>query len=362
MKRLALTCSCAAVLLAACVVPASAGSFEVVACDAAPGGANNSWITSATSDRVAAYTLCPAGIGDTRGIVTRNAVLQGGNAGAWQSARATFYAPPGTTISGIRASYLFFREGGEWFAGLSTGSNGLDGCYAGTGRCERREADRFLPVPNTQQIFIETTCYGGFCPMASSGDADRNYAKATARMSSARVTVQDDQLPSIVDVGGSLLSEGWKRGVQTVSFDARDNVGIRETSLSAGKGFARKASECDNTRPVPCPQGRVSYNNFDTTLVGTDGHQVMSVRAVDAAGNTHSENTQVSVDNSAPAGPQDPAVAGGGVAGHQQLPADMAKPRSDGGGANRGRCLRAVPHGRGAVRARSQGSGRHRDH
>ncbi len=310
MTRLNLSVLIATAIAIATASTASAGSFEVVACDAAPGGANNSWITSTTSGRVAAYTQCPAGIGDSRGIVTRNSVDANGNAGAGQAARATFYAPPGTSISGIRASYLFFREGGEWIAGLSTGAQALDGCYAGTGKCERREADRFVPVPNTPQIYIETFCYGGFCPMASSGDPDRNYAKATARISSARVTVQDDQLPTISDVGGPLLSGGWKRGVQTVSFNANDNVGIQRTNVTLGRGSNPRVKHCDYSRPVPCPQegGNVP---MDTSLSGTDGPATALIEVVDAAGNRQSVERTLLVDNTPPASPQGLGVSGG---------------------------------------------------
>jgi len=310
MTRLNLSVLIATALAIATASTASAGSFEVVACDAAPGGANNSWITSTTSGRVAAYTQCPAGIGDSRGIVTRNSVEANGNAGAGQAARATFYAPPGTSISGIRASYLFFREGGEWIAGLSTGVQALDGCYAGTGRCERREADRFVPVPNTPQIYIETYCYGGFCPMASSGDPDRNYAKATARMSSARVTVQDDQLPTISELGGPLLSGGWKRGVQTVSFNANDNVGIQRTTVTLGRGITSRGKDCDYSRTVPCPQGGADVS-VDTSLSVGDGPATAVVDVWDAAGNKQTLERPVRVDNTAPASPQALAVSGG---------------------------------------------------
>ena len=52
---------CAGGLGAWAVAPARAGTYEVPACDAAPGGANNSWTRSATLG-MATSTACPIAV------------------------------------------------------------------------------------------------------------------------------------------------------------------------------------------------------------------------------------------------------------------------------------------------------------
>jgi hypothetical protein len=312
LKQLAGAVLAGLVLCALTATHARAGSYEVLACNAAPGGANNSWETSVNAGTVAAYTACPAGGEGGGGIVTRSAVQQGGNAAPGHRAQATFRAPPGTTITGIHAAYLFNRNtGGDWNVGLSTGSVALEGCYGNRYYdCDVPSPGKYIPVPNAAQLQIETYCVGSFCPLQSTGKAEKNYAQASARLFSARVVLQDDSQPSVTNLGGSLLSGGWKRGVQTVSFDAADNSGIRETQVRMGKGLLQELPPCDFTRPVPC-SARGSLFDFDTTSIGGDGVQTLSAVAIDAGGNARSDTRSIAVDNTPPAAPLELTLSGG---------------------------------------------------
>src|SRR5439155_13180125 len=98
-------------------------------CDAAD-GINNSWVPNTTAPWMLAYAECPSGGDQTRGLVARHAV-QGGAPSSGVLAQWIFYAPPGTSIVGMRASYRFQRNDPHWEAALSNGSQVLKGCPSG---------------------------------------------------------------------------------------------------------------------------------------------------------------------------------------------------------------------------------------
>jgi hypothetical protein len=55
--------------------------YDVVACDAAPGGVNNSWIPVVGNPLgTTAYTECPAGGTASRGMIARNIVAANSSA------------------------------------------------------------------------------------------------------------------------------------------------------------------------------------------------------------------------------------------------------------------------------------------
>src|SRR5438270_14073263 len=67
---------CVTAFAAAAAAPAEAGTYDVLACDAAPGGANNSWAGSATLGMVAS-TACPTQRQEVRGIAAASAINTG---------------------------------------------------------------------------------------------------------------------------------------------------------------------------------------------------------------------------------------------------------------------------------------------
>jgi hypothetical protein len=61
-----------AVLVLLIVVPgARAGTFDVVACDAAPGFVNNAWEPQVTHGGTVAFNACPSGDDPMRGLGAR---------------------------------------------------------------------------------------------------------------------------------------------------------------------------------------------------------------------------------------------------------------------------------------------------
>src|SRR4051812_37225985 len=150
-------------------------------------------------------------------------------------------------------------------AALSTGSTVLKGCpIGGPDVCAFSSPGEWIDVPaGTTAIYIDVYCTANGCPLAT-GDAAHNYLSAFARLASATVRLEDDSPPTINAIGGTLWTDGWKNGAQTLSIDASDNSGIREVSLLVDGQIAGKTERgCNAANTVPCPSGS------DTFPVGT---------------------------------------------------------------------------------------------
>jgi hypothetical protein len=307
--RLCRSTFCAVVVgLAIGPATAGAGTYDVVACDAA-GGVNNSWTPVSNHPDLLAYTECPSGGDGRRGLVARHA-LKAASAPPGAYAHMRFDAPPGTAVIGLRASYRFFRSDSSWQVGLSNGRTLVRGCQAGHPPCDIGSADEYIGVPASPTIYIETYCPGG-CSLDGVNDPARWYRRASAALYSATVRIQDDVPPSIGALSGGLWSDGWKGGVQDVRFSAVDNAGVRSSAVLVD-GTARRSSTeaCDFTRPAPCPNPSPAFQ-LDTTTIKPDGQHTLAVEVVDAAGNPTRTSRTVLIDNTAPVTPVDVQVAGG---------------------------------------------------
>src|SRR3954464_2778513 len=286
---------------------AQAGVYEVRACDAAD-GVNNSWVAHTNAPWMTAYTQCPTGGDQNAGMVARSTMpAQATGTSQGVVAQMVFTAPAGAAVVGLRASYRFSRTDATWEAALSNGQQVLRGCPSGGGAgCDISRSDEDFGIPPSRVIYIDAFCAFGSCPFGGG-------AGASARLYSAIVHVSDDTAPSVGSPGGSLLSDGWKRGSQTVTFDASDNVGIRETRVYADGNPVRQAAKaCDYTLTAPCPQGGAGFN-IDTRAMGADGAHTVTLEAIDTAGNAAQMARRVQLDNTAPNAPQDVAVGGGEV-------------------------------------------------
>jgi len=313
-RRARQTLAGAAVALAAMLAAplAHAGTYDVVACDAA-GGPNNSWSPVVVNDLGATvYTVCPTGGDPWRGIIARSVVTANTSTGPTVIGQQRFDAAPGTTIVGLSAAFDFYRADARWEAALSTGSVALRGCpIGGANVCGITSGGnaQWIDVPGgSPVIYIDVYCQSNGCPL-DAGDAAHNYVSAYARLASASVRLQDDSAPA-VSASGSLWTDGWKSGSQALVVNGSDNAGIRSAAVLVD-GQQRYGGNrlCDATRVVPCPNGA---DTFDVaTSVFSDGQHDVMVRVVDSAGNASTTSRAVLIDNSAPASPQGVAVDGG---------------------------------------------------
>jgi hypothetical protein len=301
-------------LLAVGGARASANVYTVRACDAAD-GVNHSWATiPSTSRGVTAYSACPSGGNQRRGLIAHNVIARRGTpSGVSRGTLAglAFVAPPGTVIVGIRAGYHFYRATHVWRVGLWNGRKLIKGCGRGSAPCERSATDEYLPTPRSALLYVAVTCAAASCPNTRTGDKARGSLQAAASLYSATVWLEDDSPPTIDGVGGSLWSDGWHSGTQVVNFGASDDSGISETHVTAdGNRLVKNVKQCDYTEPSPCPQGGDQLS-VDTTTIRPDGPHAIGVEAVDAAGNVTTTTKRVMIDNAPPAPPVALSLDGG---------------------------------------------------
>lgn len=290
---------------------AVAGTYDVVACDAA-GGANNSWqVVDNSPTTVAAYVECPSGGDPGRGMVARNVAVTNGSTGPGSLAQIIFYAPAGTAIVGVQASAAFFKENaGNWEAALSTGSQMLRGCPPSAINCTDTLSNQWVPVPSSSALYIDALCTGTVPCSLDSGDATTGYLTASSHLYSADVRIEDDIAPAMSNQAGSLWTDAWRSGTQTVTFDASDNTGISSNAVTIDGGNRSESDHvCDATLAVPCPQGGATFN-VNTAAVA-DGPHTLTAQTTDAAGNTTTAIQAVRIDNHAPGAPQGLTVDGG---------------------------------------------------
>jgi hypothetical protein len=253
-----LVLSIAVILLLNLASEARAGTFEVVACDAASGFVNNSWQPQVTHGGTGAFAACPSGDDAMKGLLARSVypLPSGWTVPRGAAARWLFFAPPATAIVGLRANAYFAQRHHRWQVGLSNGSQLLVGCPA-TGNTggvcgAHLTADRTLPIPGSAVIYTEVFCASGPCPVG--GGSWYGWASMTW----IAVIVQDDVPPSIGNVGGELWTDRWIGGTRRVSFDASDGSGIKDVrAVIDGCEMARSGRTCDPTvKGLPGLAGR----------------------------------------------------------------------------------------------------------
>jgi hypothetical protein len=292
--------------------PASAATFEVSTCNAAPGFVNNSWRAEVTNPALITYNACPSsdnprfGLG-ARGTLSRSRrSVPTGAATRWR-----FDAPPTTAIVGIRADALFEQYNSRWQVGLLSGSQRLVGCRAtrsptGGGCVGTMSAGDYVALPPSHLLYTEVYCVFGPCPLGVGGKVG-----ARASMTFARVTIADGTAPTLANAGGDLWTSGWIRGTRQLSFDATDNTGIKEVRASVDGGVKSSARrECDPTLTT-CPDWPGVSLTVPTGSDVPDGKHTLSLQAVDRADNVGDLTRDILIDNMPPAAPQGVAVSNG---------------------------------------------------
>src|SRR5437588_4695854 len=307
-------CLCAASL--AIAGRARAGTYEGVACDAAPGGVNNSW-TGTASPSMAARQTCPTRHQASGGMRVTNRV-NAGTAQLFAGATMAFDAPAGATIDRLSAQYAIHREDRAWQVGFFTDSTMLSGCRPNDPHAACRTTTAWPGFSSTwnlaqgvRRVSIQASCQAAVG--CSTKPTDSVLSEAVGlHLFGATVRVRDDSPPPIWDVSNGPLTNGaWQRGAQFVGYAASDNVGIRATHLYVD-GLRRGELErpCDYTRRIPCSDLVYSQYTVETQALA-DGPHELRVEAVDAAGNVGSYRAGFRTDNTAPDAPTEPVVDGG---------------------------------------------------
>ena len=147
---------------------AAASTYDVYVCPG-QGGANNALAFSENTNHVSSSAWCN-GEGSGRGVQAwSNSSVSGGQAGGWW-----FFAPAGTTITGVSSSGMFSAFGG-WISNWATSMDGSGDPYGGSIDCSGSPCDNeslsdaYASVPNATLLGFGIWCHAAACP-ANDGD------------------------------------------------------------------------------------------------------------------------------------------------------------------------------------------------
>ncbi|MFL5780192.1 MAG: hypothetical protein ACJ760_02660 [Thermoleophilaceae bacterium] len=318
VRRSIAVCAAAAAVLGVAPGGARAGTYDVVACDAAPRGVNNSWVGSTSGPRMTTPSACPTNRDPLDGMGAL-AKVEVGTAQTFATATQSFDAPAGTRIVSLSTQFSMQRKSPQWQVGLFADGRMVTGCKTADAYNPCLYSTAFPGVTKTfafsqgvRRVYAQTECGdSGGCPTGP-----RNLAgfpeRAGVRVYAATVRVRDDSVPTVLDRGtGGLTTGGWQRGVRSLGYAVLDNVGVRATRFFVdGRQRDDLAPACDYTRPVPCPSLPAPSYSLETQALA-DGPHELRVEAVDAAGNVGRLTRTFATDNTAPNLPDGVAVDGG---------------------------------------------------
>jgi hypothetical protein len=313
LRRLVIALATSTALLTSFTPAASAGTYDVLACNSA-GGVNHSWAYETNApNALESLSSCPS-TGSYTGLVAttnlnRPAPPTFGDFGQW-----VVRAPSETRISRAQLARWLGMEGGSGWEVYARTDDGqiLSGetCTVTPGNDECNVGG--FNAPGLDRTLDTTSLAYGVRCIRSGCTTGFTIHAARAAIYSARVTITDEVAPTLGVPGGSLLTPtGYHRGSEIATFTASDSSGIGELRLYAD-GLLRvaRSHQCDYTLTAPCSSSSDPQSvAFDTRLV-PDGDRQVQVGAVDAAGNeTRSVTRTITVDNGAPAAPQGLTVA-----------------------------------------------------
>lgn len=306
--RALITSAIATVALAAASSDAVAGTYDVIACGDAAGAANNSWLPSNNApSKLETGGGCGQG-GSYGGLFARD-VLAVSNAAAGAEAYWLFAAPVGTSVTALSYSRWLFKDADDdWEPALKADGAVLEtcairypavSCSGGTHGGQRRSAT----IANASSLTFGVRCAAPVSVTCGNGGT---YHAAVAVLYGATVTLSDSSAPSVSNVSGSLFGGGYQTGTRSATFDGTDNVGIRSARIYVDdQAKAATTYPCDFSYAIPCQNRTGAALSLDTRAVA-DGLHTVRVAVTDPAGNeTRSAARTITVDNTAPAAPQE---------------------------------------------------------
>jgi hypothetical protein len=306
---------------------ATTGSYEVSACNYAPGAVNNSWVW-ATSDpsqpeHYAEHANCPYSLGDgggkadqEGGLSTTDALGLSSGAPPGTSAGWTFAAPAGTTIVGLTYERYIGHEldpDNYWSPALRA-----DGALVPGETCldsvQNGETCFVGGPPGTEpgtatgltahQLSLGIACQA---PAEEECVTGATLHAVWAAMYGARVTLSDPTPPTLSTPSGALWGPGEAGGVhkgtESVTVSAQDiGGGVRSIVLSAdGHPIETYNASCNFTLPQPCPLSTGPQTLTLPTTELSEGTHTLALVATDAAGNQSTiASEQITIDNNPP--------------------------------------------------------------
>ncbi|MDA0179641.1 hypothetical protein OJ997_04985 [Solirubrobacter phytolaccae] len=297
MKRLAIT----ALTLLLAPAAAQAGTYDVVACNAAAGGTNNAWaLETNDASHIEGFALCPSA-GTRSGLLVTDRLTTAG-AGGGSYGQWVIHSPAGTTITRIRLDRYLNMDGGTGWRLYGRQADGTtlagETCTVQPGFDDCTVSGAIDRAVNTSSI-----AYGFDCPTGCITGA--TIHSASAAIYSATVTISDPTAPTVGAPSGALVGGGFHKGTESVTFNGVDALGLKARRLVIDEQtVAEEALACDYTRMVPCANpGAAVTLGVDLNALA-DGTHAVQVAVVDAAGNeTRSNPATIVVDHTGPGAP-----------------------------------------------------------
>ena len=296
---------------------ANAGTYVVSACGAAPGGVNNSWSPYASHANVTAYGTPCAPI--SGGLIAR-AAANGQSAPGNAVAGWTFTRPSAETlITGVDVSAELYRLGGDasnfWGVGVfdDTGSYLWGG--GATLVPPRGNGERRLPPDQRQQPHRRSASASG----ARTAAAARPRAAATRRRTTherAPRSTAPASRSTTRRIRRTRTSAAGCGPIRAGSADRRTSGSTRPTtsgssaSASQSTATSTRATAPATTRARCRAPDRAASTRRSAPPAFDDGGHALIFRSTDASGNVRTDAKQIFIDNTAPAAPSTPQLAG----------------------------------------------------
>ncbi len=314
-----------ALLLVVLPTAAHAGTYNVTACNDAPGGANNSWVPFNTdTTHLQTRLSCPYTIDEGQQASQENGIAttdllelpNGAQAGAQAGWKFEVPDPENEKITGISYDRMFSTQDQYWIPALRANGAILPGqtckppiagsCLTGSGPGGPDHATLTGLSADTLTLGLECTAPTG---QECITGAD-NFHAAVATMYSAEVTIQDNTPPTLNTPTGALWEPGayagFHKGTEGVTVSAHDLGGGVQSIVLAADGRPVEAYEasCDFTLAQPCPPSTGAQTLALPTTELADGTHTLTLIATDAAGNQSTiASEQLAVDNNPPPPP-----------------------------------------------------------
>jgi len=270
--------------------PASAGTYEVPVCDAAPDNENNSWGSSNSSDFNTSQS-CPSEDNPSKGL--RVTTSRSGSSPAGHDGRWTFAAPPDTTLKSIDYE-VAGRDKDNVEVYLRTNQQTLFAASNdGSGEFQTASKSGVGLAGGTTSVFIQSICD----TTSTRCDYGREYGDIA--LYEAVVEVEDNTDPELNAKGGSLArsTSPVQKGNADVVFDASDNTGIKSARLVVdGNELDSYSYPYDETKALPAGNRSDERLVLDTRRLSEGPHTVQLV-VVDSGGNEQSYEKSIVVDN-----------------------------------------------------------------
>lgn len=315
LAALALT----AAALAAGAVDARAGTYHVYGCRTPSGqpAPADGWSGSvASGGAFDQYARNACAEGGALVAALGDATSHGANI---DKATWTLSVPPGLNLVGA----TLWRAGDTAGGGVPTATYAFDfaspsestyfdpcgaflGCASQGNQSQPLSEENRVIVPAADlgpHLYASTTCTGFAGAECPAGSGDHSGDAAALYVYASDITLEQNAVPSVTDVGGELASAATLRGTDDLTFTATDPASgvyeavvtvdgqlVESRVLNENGGRCHEAGTASDGRPAflylqPCLTSLSADLPLDTTTL-TDGAHHLIVSVLDAAGNS----------------------------------------------------------------------------